>query len=72
MSERDSASFVFGSSALLSLCLKLQTKVKDYTNQEERTDGFLKAVLKHRFPALTQSVEDSKHSKIYNISNTQY
>ena len=49
MSERDSASFVFGSSALLTLCLVLPTKVKkvkDHTNQEGHTDGLVKAETK--------------------------
>lgn len=43
MSERDSASFVFGSPALLTPCLKLQTKVKDYTSQQWHSDGLLQA-----------------------------
>lgn len=69
MSERDWASFVFGSSALLTQCLKLQKKLKYYTNHKVCTDGCLIAgkipeMTHHRFSAFTQTVEASKCGEI--------
>ena len=65
MSERGLASFVFGPSAL---CLKLQTKVRDHTNQGERTDSLLTAGENIKYDTCTYSwVKPVKIVRYYTI-----